>query len=210
MKLARSTGIRPMQIAETLVALMPKPEEVESIKVAPPGFINFKLGGRWLTDLVSTVLVQGESYGNIPLDSRVCVQVEFVSANPTGPLHVGNGRGAVLGSALASILTAAGYEVQKEYYINDAGSQTEAFHRSLYARYQQCLGKEMPLPENGYHGAYMIELAKEIIKEKGEGFLLFPEAEAVAKLGEVGMQKMISLIKTDLEMLGVTYDQWFS
>ena len=199
-----------MQIAETLVALMPKPEEVESIKVAPPGFINFKLGSRWLTDLVSTVLVQGESYGNIALDSRVRVQVEFVSANPTGPLHVGNGRGAVLGSALASILTAAGYEVEKEYYINDAGSQTEAFHRSLYARYQQCLGKEMPLPENGYHGAYMIELAKEIIKEKGEGFLLFPEAEAVSKLGEVGMQKMISLIKTDLEMLGVTYDQWFS
>ena len=210
LKLARATGLRPMQIAETLVALMPKPEEVEAIEVAPPGFINFKLSSRWLTDLVAEVLAQGERFGDISRGSGARVQVEFVSANPTGPLHVGNGRGAVLGSALASILKAAGYEVQKEYYINDAGSQTDAFFQSLYARYQQCLGNDFPIPENGYHGAYMIELAKEIVKEKGEGYLQFPEAEAIARLGEIGLHKMISLIKTDLEMLGVTYDEWFS
>jgi arginyl-tRNA synthetase len=116
----------------------------------------------------------------------------------------------VLGSALANILQAAGYAVEKEYYVNDAGSQTQAFYRSLYARYEQCLGKDVPLPENGYHGKYMIELAEEIIKEKGEGFVLLPESEAVAMLGELGLKKMIDRIRADLETLGVRYDNWFS
>ena len=210
LKLARATSMRPMEIAETLIALMHKPEEVDVITAAAPGFINFKLANGWLTGLVSTVLADGSAYGDISLGSGQRVQIEFVSANPTGPLHIGNGRGAVLGSGLASILRAAGYDVQKEYYINDAGSQTEAFRQSLWARYQQCLGKDMPLPENGYHGAYMIELAKEIIREKGEGFLLLPESEAVAKLGDIGLHKMIDLISADLQSLGVTYDEWFS
>ncbi len=199
-----------MQIAETLARLMPKQEEVEAITPAPPGFINFKLSRNWLANLVSTVLSKGETYGDLSFGSGVRVQVEFVSANPTGPLHVGNGRGAVLGSALASIMKAAGYEVEKEYYVNDAGNQTDAFRQSLYARYQQCLGKDVAVPENGYHGAYMIELAKEIIREKGEGFLLFPEAEAASRLGEVGLQKMLAQIKEDLRLLGVDYDAWFS
>ena len=210
LKLARATGMRPMQIAETIVSVMPKSDEIEAINPAAPGFINFRLSRRWLTELVSTVLTLGETYGDGALKGKVRVQVEFVSANPTGPLHVGNGRGAVLGSALASILKAAGYDVEKEYYINDAGSQTDAFYRSLYARYQQCLGKDVPLPENGYHGTYMIELAKDIIKDHGEGFLMFSESEALARLGEIGQRKMIARIKADLEQLGVTYDKWFS
>jgi arginyl-tRNA synthetase len=210
LKLARATRMKPMEIAQILIDLMPKLPEVKSVTAAPPGFINFKLSNAWLTGLVSNILVQGESYGNISLGSGVRVQIEFVSANPTGPLHVGNGRGAVLGSALASILDAAGYDVEKEYYINDAGSQTEAFYRSLYVRYLQASGRNGEIPENGYHGTYMIDLAKEILAQEGEKFLDIPESDAVAKLGIIGLEKMIVQIRTDLELLGVKYDIWFS
>ncbi len=210
LKLARATGTKPMAIAELLVGLMPPVPEVDSIVAAPPGFINFKLKSQWLTRQVTSILTAGEAYGNIDIGRGSRVQVEFVSVNPTGPLHVGHGRGAILGSTLASVLAAAGYKVEKEYYINDAGSQMDAFYRSLYARYQQCLGTETEMPANGYHGSYMIDLAKEIIAEKGEGFLTLPESEAVSALGKLGLHKMIEQIKADLELLGVTFDVWFS
>jgi arginyl-tRNA synthetase len=210
LKLARATGAKPMAIAELLVGLMPPIPEVDSIVAAPPGFVNFKLKSQWLTRQVTSILTAGEAYGNIDIGRGSRVQVEFVSVNPTGPLHVGHGRGAILGSTLASILAAAGYKVEREYYINDAGSQMDAFYRSLYARYQQCLGTETEMPPNGYHGSYMIDLAKEIIAEKGEGFLTLPESEAVSALGKLGLHKMIEQIKSDLELLGVTFDVWFS
>jgi arginyl-tRNA synthetase len=210
LKLARATGAKPMAIAELLVGLMPPVPEVDSIVAAPPGFVNFKLKSQWLTRQVTSILTAGEAYGNIDIGRGSGVQVEFVSVNPTGPLHVGHGRGAILGSTLASILAAAGYKVEKEYYINDAGSQMDAFYRSLYARYQQCLGTETEMPPNGYHGSYMIDLAREIIAERGEGFLTLPESEAVSALGKLGLHKMIEQIKSDLELLGVTFDVWFS
>jgi len=210
LKLARATGTKPMAIAELLVGLMPPVPEVESIVAAPPGFINFRLKSQWLTRQVTSILTAGEAYGNIDIGQGSRVQVEFVSVNPTGPLHVGHGRGAILGSTLASVLAAAGYRVETEYYINDAGSQMDAFYHSLYARYQQCLGTEAEIPPNGYHGGYMIDLAKEIIAEKGEGFLTLPESEAISALGKLGLQKMIQQIKADLESLGVTFDVWFS
>jgi arginyl-tRNA synthetase len=210
LKLARATSNKPMAIAELLVGLMPPLPEVESIVAAPPGFINFRLKSEWLTRQVTSILTAGETYGNIDIGQSHRVQVEFVSVNPTGPLHVGHGRGAILGSTLASILAAAGYKVEKEYYINDAGSQMDAFYHSLYARYQQCLGTEVEMPPNGYHGSYMIDLAKEIIAEKGEGFLTLPESEAISALGKLGLHKMIEQIKADLELLGVTFDVWFS
>jgi arginyl-tRNA synthetase len=210
LKLARATGAKPMAIAELLVGLMPPVPEVDSIVAAPPGFVNFKLKSQWLTRQITSILTAGEAYGNIDIGRGSRVQVEFVSVNPTGPLHVGHGRGAILGSTLASVLAAAGYQVEKEYYINDAGSQMDAFYRSLYARYQQCLGTETEIPANGYHGSYMIDLAKEIIAEKGEGFLTLPESEAVSALGKLGLHKMIEQIKSDLELLGVTFDVWFS
>jgi arginyl-tRNA synthetase len=210
LKLARATGAKPMAIAELLVGLIPPIPEVDSIVAAPPGFINFKLKSQWLTRQITSILTAGEAYGNIDIGRGSRVQVEFVSVNPTGPLHVGHGRGAILGSTLASVLAAAGYKVEKEYYINDAGSQMDAFYRSLYARYQQCLGTEVEMPPNGYHGSYMIDLAREIIAEKGEGFLTLPESEAVSALGKLGLHKMIQQIKSDLELLGVTFDVWFS
>ncbi len=210
LKLARVTSRNPLAIAGDMAAFIAPAAEIERVVVAPPGFINFTLSAKWLAGQVNSILEAGESYGNIEIGQKKRVQIEFVSVNPTGPLHVGHGRGAILGSTLASALTAAGYQVEKEYYINDAGNQIDAFVRSLYARYQQCLGKEAEIPEDGYHGQYLIDLAREIADQQGEALLSLSETGAIEKLGQVGLKKMVDQIKTDLEMLGVTFDVWFS
>ena len=210
LKLARATGVNPLTIAEDMVGLIVPSPEINTITVAPPGFINFTLKTVWLTRQVDSILAAGDAYGNIDLGRGSRVQLEFVSVNPTGPLHVGHGRGAILGNTLANVLTATGYKVEKEYYINDAGSQMDAFYRTLYARYQQCLGIDAEVPTDGYHGGYMIDLAKEIIAEEGDRFLALPESEAVLQLGQIGLDKIIKLIRSDLELLGVTFDVWFS
>jgi arginyl-tRNA synthetase len=210
LKLARATGVSPLAIAEEIVGLIATSPEVSRVAVAPPGFINFTLSSSWLTAQVASVLEAGDAYGDINLGQGGRVQVEFVSVNPTGPLHVGHGRGAILGSTLANVLAAAGYKVEKEYYINDAGSQIDAFYRSLYARYQQSLNVDAEMPSDGYLGSYMVDLAKEIIAEEGDKFLSLPEKEAIAQLGQIGLTKMIAQIKSDLERLGVSFDVWFS
>jgi len=210
LKLARSTGVNPLAIAKEVVGLIATSPEVSRITVAPPGFINFTLSSSWLTAQVGSILEAGESYGNIDLGRGSRLQIEFVSVNPTGPLHVGHGRGAILGSTLANVLAAAGYRVEKEYYINDAGSQVDAFYRSLYARYQQCLNIDAEMPSDGYLGNYMVDLAKEITAEEGDKFLSLPEKEAIAKLGHIGLDRIIGQIKEDLERVGVSFDVWFS
>ena len=210
LKLARATGVSPLAIAEDMVGLIVPSPEIDTITVAPPGFINFTLKPDWLTAQVDSILAAGDAYGNADLGRGSRVQLEFVSVNPTGPLHVGHGRGAILGDALANVLRATGYNVEKEYYINDAGSQIDAFYRTLYARYQQCLGIEAEVPTDGYLGGYMVDLAKEIIAEVGDRFLTLPEPEAVSQLGQLGLDKMIKLIRSALELLGVTFDVWFS
>jgi len=210
LKLARATGVSPLAIAEEVVGLIAASPEVSRATVAPPGFINFTLSSGWLTEQVASILKAGESYGNIELGRGSRVQLEFVSVNPTGPLHVGHGRGAILGSTLANVLAAAGYKVEKEYYINDAGSQIDAFYRSLYARYQQSLNVDAEMPADGYLGSYMVDLAKEIIAEEGNKFLSLPEKKAVAQLGHIGLVKIIKQIKGDLERLGVSFEVWFS
>ncbi len=210
LKLARATGLSPLTIANDIVGLMAPTPEVASIAVAPPGFINFTLKDDWLTQQVDSILMAGDAYGNIVLGEGSRVQIEFVSVNPTGPLHVGHGRGAILGSTLANVLAAAGYKVEKEYYINDAGSQIVAFNRSLYARYQQCLGVDAEMPADGYFGSYMVDLAKEVIAEEGDRFLSLPEKEAVPQLGQIGSDKVIEQVRNDLERLGVSFDVWFS
>ena len=210
LKLARATGISPLAIANDIVSLIASTPEIDRVVVAPPGFINFTLKSDWLTSQVNSILEAGDSYGNIELGQDSRVQIEFVSVNPTGPLHVGHGRGAILGSTLATVLTAAGYKVEKEYYINDAGSQIDVFCRSLYARYQQCLGVEAEIPSDGYLGNYMVELAQEIIAEDGDRFRNLPETEAISRLGQLGLERIISQIKADLELLGVNFDVWFN
>jgi arginyl-tRNA synthetase len=209
LKLARATGASPLAIAEDLVGLMAPAPEVETVTVAPPGFINFTLKSDWLTRQVDAILPAGESYGNIDLGQASRVQLEFVSVNPTGPLHVGHGRGAILGNTLANALAAAGYKVEKEYYVNDAGSQMDAFYRSLYARYQQALKVDAEMPADGYLGDYIVDMAGEIIADEGDKFLSLPEKEAIAEIGRLGLARMLAQIKGDLELLGVSFDVWF-
>ncbi|MEE8174242.1 MAG: arginine--tRNA ligase [Dehalococcoidia bacterium] len=210
LKLARSAWMDPLSIARNLADLVRPSSEIDSIAVAPPGFINFTLKSGWLTGQVASILSAGQDYGNTDLGKKARVQLEFVSVNPTGPLHVGHGRGAILGSTLANVLAAAGYSVETEYYINDVGSQMDAFYRSLYARYLQCLGLEADMPAEGYHGDYMVDLAREIVASQGDRFASEPRDSAIQELGRMGLERMIAGIKKDLELVGVEFDVWFS
>jgi arginyl-tRNA synthetase len=209
LKLSRIARANPMVIANELVTLMPKTDEIESAVAAPPGFINFTLKNNWLNRQVDHILTEGESFGNNNMGQGKKVQVEFVSINPTGPLHVGHGRGAILGSALVNVLAASGYNVEKEYYFNDAGNQMDIFRRSLLARYLQSLGIKAEVPENGYMGNYMIVLAQEIITEQGDKFQKLAETEALKQLGDIGIGKVKDKIKKDLTQLRVEFDVWF-
>ena len=210
LRMARAMRMSPLAIAEEVSKHIVPPPQVDKVWIAPPGFINFTLRQDWLSTEVKSILAAGESYGDLEMGKSKSVQLEFVSVNPTGPLHVGHGRGAVLGSTLANVLAAAGYAVEREYYINDMGTQINNFGRSLYARYQQCLDKEAAMPPDGYQGNYVIDLAKEIIQEQGDRFLSLPEGEAVSHLAEVGVARMLQAIKHDLELLDVVFDNWFS
>lgn len=209
LKLARIARSNPMAIAKELAALLPPAGEIESAVAAPPGFINFTLKNSWLGMQVDNILKAGEHYGNNNLGEGKSIQVEFVSINPTGPLHAGHGRGAILGSTLANVFAISGYDTEKEYYFNDAGTQMEMFKLSLYARYLQCLGVQVDVPENGYHGNYMIDLAKEIIEEQGNKFQSISENDAIAQLGKIGIDKVKEQIQKDLALLRVEYDVWF-
>jgi len=210
LRLARATRINPLKLAEELVKYIPSSEEVERVVTAPPGFINFHLRDRWVQQQVEVARQAGLGYGRLDTGQQRKVMVEFVSVNPTGPVHVGHTRGAVLGSTLANILEAAGYAVTKEYYVNDAGSQMEAFYRSVYARYKQALGYPAEMPAHGYVGDYIIDLAKEIIATEGNRFLDMDEATAIKEIGDLGREKMVALIRRDLEQIGVVFDNWFS
>ena len=209
LKLARAARANPLSIAGDLVKTMGAESGVADISVAPPGFINFTLKRGWLTEQVNSILTAGEKVGNSAKGQGAKVQIEFVSANPTGPLHVGNGRGAILGSSLARVFAAAGYRVEQEYYINDAGNQVNIFFRSLYARYQQAWHVDAEMPPDGYQGAYLVDLAREIVSEYADRFLKMPEDEAVKTLGQVGLEKMLEQIRMDLELLGVKFDVWY-
>ena len=221
LRLARATRINPLELAQALVARIPQSEPVASVEAAPPGFINFRLKDSWLQKQVEVVRQAGATFGSIEygLDAytgaKRRVMVEFVSVNPTGPVHVGHTRGAVLGSALANVLEAAGYDVTREYYVNDAGSQMEAFYRSVLARYRQSFGKDAAMPSNGYMGEYITELAQEIADAEGERFLNQPHGtdeyqQAIREIGGLGREKMVDLIREDLSQIGVEFDNWFS
>lgn len=210
LKLARSARMNPMMIAKEIVEAIPPADFVEKVDIATPGFINFSLNEAWLAKQVDEILRIGSLFGSINLGNNLRVQLEFVSANPTGPLHVGHGRGAILGSALGNVLKMAGFDVEREYYINDAGNQMDAFYRTLWARYNQALGRDVPLPTDGYVGAYMIDLAKEIQSEEGDRFLSEEPEKAVWELGQIGLKKILAVLRSDLSRLGVEFDVWFS
>jgi arginyl-tRNA synthetase len=210
LKLAKAARMNPLAIANILAKLLAETKEVQKVSVAAPGFLNFFLTDKWLAEQVEEILSAGKDYGNLPLGKGVKVQIEFVSVNPTGPIHVGHGRGAVLGSTLANALKAAGYNVESEYYVNDAGNQMDAFFRSLYCRYLQALGRECEMPADGYQGCYPVELAKKIVDEKKKAFLDMPAEQAVQEIGKIALPRVIADIKSDLKLLGVEFDVWFS
>jgi arginyl-tRNA synthetase len=207
LKLARVVGTKPMTIANEIAGFITPSPEIARINVAPPGFINFKLKDEWLSGQVDEILAADNKYGNIELGQGTKIQLEFVSVNPTGPLHVGHGRHAVLGSTLASVLTAAGFMVEKEYYVNDAGNQIDTFRRSLYASYQKSTGKNVDIPEDGYHGDYIATASAEIAGL--DEFKRLPEDKKEAFMGERGLEMMLQEIKSDLEILDVTFDIWY-
>ncbi|MCK4222616.1 MAG: arginine--tRNA ligase, partial [Dehalococcoidia bacterium] len=210
LKLARTMGMSPLTIAKKIVDHITPPAEVGKVAIAPPGFINFTLRDEWLAAQVESILTAGESYGNLSLGQGKRLQLEFVSANPTGPLHVGHGRGAVLGSTLANVLAAAGYNTEKEYYLNDSGSQISTFSRSLFVRYQQCLNRQTDMPSDGYLGHYVIDLAREIVDLYGDRFLRVSQEEAISQLGQIGIDRLVDSIKEDLKLIRVEFESWFS
>ena len=210
LRLARATRINPLELAQLLAAHIPTGDVIGRVEAASPGFVNFYLNDSWLQQQVEAVREAGNGFGNVDTGHGRRIMVEFVSVNPTGPVHVGHTRGAVLGSALANILEAAGYEVTREYYVNDAGTQMELFYRSVLARYQQSLGHDAEMPESGYVGEYIIDLAKEIIESEGSRFIGQDEETALKEIGDIGREKMVSVIREDLAGIGVEFDNWFS
>jgi arginyl-tRNA synthetase len=210
LRLASTMKRKPLEVAEAIAAEVATGPMIESVGVAAPGFINVRLSQAWKLSQIDEILTTGPSWGSVDVGRGRRVQVEFVSANPTGPLQVGNGRGAVLGDALASVLGAAGYEVEREYYVNDAGGQIRTFTATLSARYQQQFGREVELPEDGYLGAYMVTLAAQIKDEDGDQYLVAEGDPAPEALGRRGLAIMLEAIGADLSLLGVEFDQWFS
>jgi arginyl-tRNA synthetase len=180
---------------------------VGEVSVAPPGFINVKLADNWLAAQVNDILAAGESFGSGNLGQGRRVQIEFVSANPTGPLHVGNGRWASIGDSLARVLAAAGYNVEKEYLVNDQFTQVDTFAATLLARYKQQFGREASIPSDGYPGEYVIDLAQRARDRFGERFL--DEEVAPQDLRRFAVDAMIAMIREDLAAMNVHYDVWF-
>ncbi len=210
LRLARATRINPLELAQSLAAHIATGDVIDRVEAAPPGFINFYLNESWLRQQVETVRQAGNQFGNVESGQGRKMMVEFVSVNPTGPVHVGHTRGAVLGSALANVLEAAGYDVTREYYVNDAGNQMQLFYKSVLAAYKKTLGHEAEMPENGYEGEYIFDLAKEIANAEGTRFLDQDEEQALKEIGDIGREKMVETIKEDLAEIGVEFDNWFS
>ena len=210
LKLASDMKMSPMVIAEILSRHLPKESIISASQVAPPVFLNLTLDPKWLFSLIHLIRNSKTSYGNLNLSKRKKIQIEYVSANPTGRLHVAHARGAVIGSALANLLKAAGHTVEEEYYLNDAGNQIEKFNKSLLVRYKQIAGLDIELPEDSYPGEDISDVAKTIWDEEGDRYLQLDESEAEISIGSKGIPKMIEGIKEDLESLRVQFDEWFS
>ena len=209
---AKALRMAPRKIAEALA------ENAElggswfaSVEVAGPGFINFRLSDKWYEDVLRAVAAEGADYGRVDEGRGQKLMVEFVSANPTGPMHMGNARGGVLGDALASVLDRAGYQVWREFYVNDAGNQIEKFATSIDARYRQrILGEDaVAFPEDGYHGDDIKELAEKFFEKYGDEYLDRPVEERHAAMARFGLDRNIPQMQSDLRRYGIEYDQWF-
>jgi arginyl-tRNA synthetase len=209
LQLAGAAKMAPRAIATRVVEHLPQAPFVGEVEVAGPGYINLTLDASWVAAQVEAILQADERWGHIDLGGGQRVQVEFVSANPTGPITVGSTRNAVIGDTLSSVLSAAGFEVEREYYVNDAGSQVRKFGESLYARYAQAIGQDEAFPEDGYHGGYVADMAREMAGEYGERYLETDRQEAIRRLGELGIERVLDEAREDLAALRVIFDTWF-
>lgn len=211
MMLAKQLRLAPRQIADAVVSHINKDADIEKAEVAGAGFINFYLTPNWLYKTMEQIEKRGTDYGKIDMGKGKKVMVEFVSANPTGPMHMGNARGGALGDCLASVLEYAGYEVTREFYVNDAGNQIEKFGNSLNARYIQALCGEDAIifPEDGYHGDDIKEHVKAFIEINGDKHLNCDESERKAALVEYALEKNVTALREDLEKYRIVYDVWF-
>ena len=209
---AKAMKMNPRQVAQTLIdAMALEGSYFTAVELAGPGFLNFRLGGKWYADTVSVIETEGEKYGENATLAGKKYMVEFVSANPTGPMHMGNARGGVLGDTLASVLQKSGADVWREFYVNDAGNQIEKFAKSLEARYFQIIKGEdaVEFPEDGYHGDDIRELAQAFYEKEGDKYLDCDEKARHDALAQFGLSVNIPKMKTDLARYGIRYDQWF-
>ena len=212
MKLTKMFGEKPLALAGMIVDRLEENEFVAKVEVAAPGFINFFLSMKWMENVLSEILRGGKKYGSSALGEDRKVQVEFVSANPTGPLHVGHGRGAAVGDIIASILSFTGWRVEREYYINDAGLQMDILGRSTQSRYFEvaCVPEKAPFPEDGYKGEYIYDIARAVRELEGDRFLSMPLEESRPFFKKFAADAILETIKNDLADFGVKFDVWFS
>ena len=211
MQLARVAKKAPRAIAEEIIANFDQSKaSIEKIEIAGPGFINFYMNNAYVTELIPTILAAGEKYGESTFGNNQKIQVEFVSANPTGNLHLGHARGAAVGDSLCNILEKAGYDVSREYYINDAGNQINNLALSVEARYFQALGLDKEMPEDGYHGQDIIEIGKKLAEEYGKRFVEESADDRFKFFREYGLKYEMNKLKEDLEQFRVPFDVWFS
>lgn len=213
MVIASKQGTNPRELAGELAQMIRDVDtdgDVSDVSVAGPGFINITMSPGFWSRILKTVLEKGDDFACSDMGAGKKVQVEFVSANPTGPLHVGHGRGAALGDALANILQCAGFKVQREYYINDAGSQIRILGISVHARYLELSGRDVIFPEDGYKGDYIREIADRLAKEDGDLYLNLSEEKAVEEMAVRSAALILDDIRQDLEEFGVRFDVWFS
>lgn len=211
MILAGQAGMKPREFAEILAAELKNLPIVDQVEIAGPGFVNLRLSKAFWESCLKDILEKGNSFGVSDMGKGQKKNVEFVSANPTGPMHIGHSRGAVFGDALASLLEKAGYEVTREYYINDAGAQVDVLARSVYLRYREALGEDIgKIPEGLYPGEYLIPVGKELAEKDGEKWLNKPEEEWLAYFRGFAINKMMDMIRSDLAALGITFDVFSS
>ena len=211
MVLAKAVGKNPRELASDLVTKLLELDEVETADIAGPGFVNLKLSDAFWYQQLSQMVAQGANYGRGQLSDGEKVNVEYVSANPTGPMHVGHCRGAVVGDALANLLAFAGYDVTKEYYVNDAGGQIDVLAASLYHRYREALGEDVgPIPKGMYPGEYLIAPAKALTEEFGAGLSEMGEGERTEILKERAIASMMEMIREDLAALNIYHDVFYS
>ena len=209
LRLAKEARMSPRDIATRVVEHIPPAPFVSEVEVAAPGYINVTLDASWLAALVREILNSGREWSNVNVGRGSRQQVEFVSANPTGPITIASARNAVIGDTLANVLEVAGFQVEREYYVNDAGSQVRKFGESVFARYAQALGQEVPFPEDYCHGYYIVEMGQQIAEEYGDRYLNAGHREAVRALGAEGIARVIDGVRDDLADLGVEFDTWF-